>query len=170
MVGLSIEMLGEERFVRGFSRVSSEIKNFEPLFRLVLDDFREMEARIFDSEGSSEGEGRWQSLSDEYREWKEKNFPGRSIMQLNGYLHAALVSRSTGTVEKINQTQAEFGVDLPYAHRHQMGYKMPMRRIVQVNDTRKKVWGRMGARWANGLIDKYIGTDSGKYNGEESFL
>ena len=139
------------------------IKNFQEPFKIILGDFRAMESRIFDTEGSSEGEGRFTPLSEKYRKWKESNFPGRAIMTLRSDLRAALVGKSTGTVEKISNQSAEFGVNLPYAHRHQVGYKMPKRRIIQASEEAKRRWSRIVARWAMGLFEKYGIVNYGSY-------
>lgn len=170
MVILTIESLGEERFIRGFSRISSEIKDFSVPFKLILEDFRNMESGLLASEGTSEGEARFKPLSERYRKWKEQHFPGRRIMFLTGKTTAALTGKAEGTVEKINRTSAEFGVELPWTHRHQMGtHGMPRRRIVQLSDKRKFRWTRIFARWAMGLFDRWIGQGIGNYNREATF-
>lgn len=167
MVTLSIDTIGEERFIRGFSRIERDVQDFQEPFRVILGDFREMEKRIFATEGSSEGEGSFKPLSVRYREWKEIFFPGEPIMVLRGNLRAALTGRAEGTIEKIEKRAAEFGTDIPYAHRHQMGTGgMPQRRFVQVGEEAKRRWARVVARWAMGLFEKYGITDYGSYIGE----
>ncbi len=155
MMRFSIEMIGEERFIRGFSRISSEIQDFEPAFRVILGDFRETEQRIFATEGASEGE-RFPPLSRAYAEWKDTHYPGQPLMWLEGDLAFSLMGRARGTIEEINKTEARFGTEIPYAHRHQMGTQgMPQRKIVQVNEKTKRRWGRIFARHAMGLFEKY---------------
>jgi hypothetical protein len=154
MVEISIETIGMERYVRGFNRIKSEVQDFAEPFRVILGDFRATEQRIFSSEGSSEG-GPFVSLKEKYREWKDRNFPGRPIMVMRGDLMHSLIGKGKGTIENIGKTSAEFGTSIIYAHRHQVGYKMPKRKIVQLNEATKTRWNRIIARWANGLFAKH---------------
>jgi hypothetical protein len=163
LVELKLDFLGKEHYLRGFNRIAAEVQDFNEPFRILIDDYREMEKRIFGSEGSSEGEQSFKPLSKKYREWKEAYFPEQSIMVLTGALRAALTGKTSGTVEQIEKRSAEFGTDIKYAHRHQVGYKMPERRVVQVNEDAKNRWSRIMVRWAAGLFDKYGIANYGQY-------
>jgi hypothetical protein len=162
LVEISIATIGVERYVRGFNLIGSEVQDFEEPFRIILGDFREVESGIFSTEGASEGNP-FPALSKKYADWKEENFPGRAIMTLTGALRASLTGRSSGTIERIEKKEAEFGTSLPYAHRHQVGYRMPMRKIVNVSDATKKRWNHVFVRWAAGLFEKHGISQYGSY-------
>jgi hypothetical protein len=166
LVKFTIETLGADRYVTGFNQIAEEIGDFDLPFKVIIGDFRAMESRIFASEGSSEGEGRYKELTKKYSEWKERNFPGQAIMSLTGRLRAALTGKSEGTVEEVSKTEARFGVDadvIRYAHRHQVGWNMPMRRIVQVSKEARQRWNHVISRWTMGLFAKYEIGNYGEY-------
>lgn len=54
--------------------------------------FMARERRLFATEGRSGGEA-WPRLSEEYRRWKARRFPGRKIMQRTGRLRRSLTSK-----------------------------------------------------------------------------
>jgi hypothetical protein len=164
LVAITITTIGTERFVRGFNRIGSEVQDFEEPFRIILGDFREVESGIFATEGASEGNP-FPALTKKYAAWKEENFPGRAIMTLTGAFRAALTGRAAGTIERIEKKEAEFGANLPGMHRHQVGYRMPMRKIVQVSDTTKNRWNHVFVRWAAGLFEKHGISQYGQYRG-----
>lgn len=162
MVVIQIDTIGDERLVRGFDRISSDIKDFREPFDEIYRDFLDMEKQIFTAEGTPEG---FVALSPKYARWKQKHYPGKKIMQLSGRLMKALTAEDqtsakqlVTTVKKIEKTEAEFGAKGPYVHRHQMGtHGMPQRKIVQVTDARKVRWVKIIQAWAMGVIDRGLG-------------
>ncbi len=159
MVTISIETIGEERFIRGFSRIVEDMDDMRPAFQDVSEDFYRREKQIFDRQGDPVA---FKSLSAAYKKWKTLHFPGRKIMQLTGRLRLSLVdpdrAKAGDVVKKISKRSAEFGSQVPYAHRHQMGTGgMPKRMIVQLTNKDKIRWGRIIHEWAIKVVKRNVG-------------
>lgn len=158
MVKVSIETIGEERFIRGFNRIPKEMADMRSVFQDISLDFYEIEKRIFARGGFPIA---FQKLSTKYAAWKNKHHSGKKIMQLKGRLRLSLVdpdrAKAGDVIKKIGKTFAEFGSSIPYAHRHQMGTKgMPQRKIVWLMKRDKVRWGRMIHQWALNVIKKEL--------------
>lgn len=154
MVIAGIKTIGDERYIRAFNRIGSEVRDFSVPFSFIHEDFKQTEKQIFENEGLPEGF--LPLTSRRYRLWKEKYFPGRKIMQLTGRLKESLTDTSADTVSEITGTTAVFGTNVAYAHRHQMGtFGMPTRKIVQITDEVKRRWDKIIHRWVMRLFDKY---------------
>ena len=146
MVELHIETLGDERFVRGFSRFLDDVKDMSPAFELIYADFQDVEAEIFKAHGTPE---KWKQLSPDYAAWKAKVRPGRPILVFDGHLKESLTGKNAHSVKKIGKLEAEFGTDLPYAHYHQYGGgRLPKRKPVQLTDPIRERWAKIVHKWA----------------------
>jgi hypothetical protein len=79
----------------------------------------------------SENQGKWAPLSPRYRAWKEKNYPGRPILQLTRQLYnAATTQGSPGNVCEKEKNSFTWGVDvqtIPHAAYVQSGGRSPSR-------------------------------------------
>ena len=152
MVTIHVETIGDERFVRGFSRFLDEIKDFSPVFEMLFDDFQQVNAKNFSKQGTPEA---WKPLSPDYAEWKAKVRPGRPILVFDGHLKAALTGISPFTIKKIGKHEAEFGTSLPYADYHQTGRgRLPRRKPVQITEADKVRWSKIIHRWAYEKIER----------------
>lgn len=161
MVTVTIETIGEERFIRGFNRIPKEMADMRPVFQDISLDFYRREKQIFAREGDPKPFVP-PKLNEKYLAWKKKHYPGRKVMQLTGRLRRSLVDpdrASAGDVVKtIRKKWAEFGSTVPYAHRHQMGtVGMPKRMIVQLTEKDKIRWGRMIHEWAYQNVLRNVG-------------
>lgn len=145
MVRLEIETLGDERFVRGFNRYVEQMKDFREVYQGIWEDFTEVTERNFAREGFPRP---FRPLSPKYKEWKDRNFPGRPILQLRYRLIRSLLGRAQAeaqdTVKDIGAREAEFGTQVPYANRHQRSGRMP----VQLTDGDKVRWSKMIHEWS----------------------
>ena len=100
----------------GFSKWAKLIDDFRPIFTDVVHLFRKHEARHFKTEGQSTGR-KFHRLSKSYQEWKERNFPGRPILQQTGTLRDTLVRGGgrggfrAGALERIDKRSMEVGLD-----------------------------------------------------------
>ena len=158
MVTISIETIGEERFIRGFNRIEADMADMRPIFQDISLDFYRREKQIFARQGDPVG---FKALSPAYKKWKSLHFPGRKIMQLTRRLMISLTdpdrAKAGDVVKKIGRKAAEFGSIVPYVHRHQMGTRgMPKRMIVQLTEKDKIRWGRMIHEWAKDLIREHL--------------
>ncbi len=154
MVVISIEMVGEERFIRGMNSYVQAVSDFREVFARIAEDFYQIEERNFSRQGYPAG---FQELSYAYDLWKSEHYPGTPIMQLTGRLKDSLTGEnqeaSQDTIREIHPQEAEFGTLVPYAHRHQMGTGgMPQRKVVQLTEEDKVRWGRIIQGWAYELL------------------
>lgn len=61
----------------------------------------------------TEGRGTWASLSPAYKKWKERAYPGRTILRLkNLYFHAATIKGRKGNIFEADKDKMVWGVDL----------------------------------------------------------
>ncbi len=158
MVTISIETIGEERFIRGFNRITKEMPDMRPAFQDISEDFYQREKQIFARQGDP---APFKSLSTAYAKWKAIHAPGAKIMQLSGRLKLSLVdpdrAKAGDVVKKMRKRSAEFGSQVPYVHRHQMGTGgMPKRMVVQLTNQDKIRWGRIIHEWAKDLIREHL--------------
>jgi len=159
MVVVSIETIGEERFIRGFNRIKKQIVDMRPVFEKIATYFWAREKQIFAREGDPEG---FKPLSAAYKAWKQKHFPGRKIMQLTERLRNSLIGEKQAvaqdTIKIVKKKSAEFGTQVPYTHRHQMGtFGMPQRKIVQLTEKDKMWWAKTIHEWAYKTVLKEVG-------------
>jgi hypothetical protein len=149
MVVLSIESIGEEKFIRGFTRIEAGMKDLSDAFKLVHEDFRKVVMQIFAHEGTPEP---FKPLSPEYAAWKAVHYPGQPIMRRTDALYRAMTGDTADTVNKISANEAEFGTTLKYAtYQYYKG-----RKIVQLTEAVKTQWGRIIHRWALDFIKRSI--------------
>ncbi len=150
MVKISIETIGEERFIRGFNRIPIEIADMSPIFQDISLDFYRREKRIFARQGDP---APFDELTNEaYKKWKARTHPGKKIMQLTGRLRLSLVDPDRASagdvVKRITKQSAEFGTVVPYANGNQMGRGGLLKRmIVQWPHADKLRGGRRIHRW-----------------------
>jgi hypothetical protein len=146
MVTLTITSIGEDRFIRAFNRIGSEVRDFSEPFGEIYTDFVELEGRNFDAEGTPNA---FRALTPKYAEWKLKHFGVLPIMVLRGTLRASLAglggsAMGEGAVREIHPMDAYFGTTVPYARKHQYSG----REIVQLSEEDKKRWAMIVQRWA----------------------
>lgn len=113
--------------------------------RDIDERFRLVENEIFTTEGGAGFHGRWPALSDKYRAWKEKHFPGRKIMVRTGRLKRALTKKGgehIGFASKIASgwivtlgadVETNEGFDYPEAHQKGTAAGGKVRRTVDPN-------------------------------------
>jgi len=112
------------------------------------DVFMVNEQRQFVSQGSFMMGRKWEKLSDRYKTWKNKHYPGREIMVASGALmQAATVRTGAGHVKAIVGKTGTFGVsdsEIPYAKYHNdpsgARTKMPYRPFIRMTPAIKKQW------------------------------
>jgi len=138
---------------RGWDRMTSMLgSDLRPAFREVFAPWwHEQIARVYGTEGSHLL-GHWKPLSENYREWKEKNFGPMPILQLTGRMRKAMTGiTSSGAYVTMSRQSMEIGVNgIPYIRAHQYGvpkHKLPARphfgikkEWMRTLDGRMRVW------------------------------
>jgi phage gpG-like protein len=158
VVVLTINTVGDERFVRGFNRYAQEVQDWRPAFEQIYDNFLDIERRNFRAQGYPHP---WKQLSPEYRQWKAVHYPGKPILQRTGRLMRSLTAKrqagAQDTVKDIRKLRAEFGTQVPYARAHQQGHpprNLPARPVVQLTERNKVFWSRIIQEWAYQKVKK----------------
>lgn len=151
---ITIETLGDERFVRGFNRIPDDVKDLSVPFAEIYRDFTLVNHRNFLAQGYPL---HWVPLSPQYAAWKQKHFPGLPILVRSGEMRDSLASTGAGmgpgAIREIHARDAWFGTSVRYARFHQTGTRrMPRRKPVQLADEDKVRWGRIIHRWFVGAV------------------
>lgn len=149
MVQLSIQTIGEQKFVRGMDRYVSLVKDFRPVFGEIGEWFFEDAEDNFRAGGKPEP---FAELSPAYKRWKAKHYPGKPILRLRDRLYDSLTGAnqagSGDTVRKVQRKRAEFGTRVPYANRQ---FKAG-RKAVQFTEPKKREVVKMIQKWAFELM------------------
>jgi phage gpG-like protein len=137
MLRLTFEMEGEVVFNRALSRFAENLRDFRQLWPGVIVELRRIVKEQFRGQGVGPS-GAWQPLSESYRRWKEKKFPGAPILVRTGTTLRALTSNTEHSIVIPTATELTFGVALPYPIFHQRGGKrLPRRPIFDLTEQHK---------------------------------
>lgn len=113
-----------------FERFGDDLSDFSAfVWPKVLPALEEEERRQFEAEGNGPSGG-WAALSPKYAERKEREWPGKPILERTGALREALTSDSSSHARRIiSADMVDFGTEgLEYASFHQLGtLHMPAR-------------------------------------------
>lgn len=127
----AIEILGKEEIVRILDGISYRAEDLRPVWQIVAEDFYQVEEEQFATEGRFSGG--WEQLSERYKAWKERHYPGQPILVLTGALREAFTSpNARGSICWLDHDSMMVGVSLdvlPYAAYHQTGWRSPRRWI-----------------------------------------
>jgi phage gpG-like protein len=109
-----------------------------PALRRIADDFREMMAQQFASEGQAEGTPWAERAPSTLR----RRRAGTSILYETGALLRSLTEPgAAGHVEELEGYSLTLGSRLPYARYHQTGTRrMPARPLIVLSGTRAERW------------------------------
>ena len=116
-----------DTFIRNIERLSENLTDgfdWESLAPMVA----EAAADVF----ASQGRGGWAQLSPAYARWKERNFPGKGILELTGaYLRAATQVGAPHNLVEVGPDHLTYGVEgLDYPVFHESGTdRLPARPV-----------------------------------------
>jgi hypothetical protein len=84
--GLKVSAVNLDKWHADFRRFGAELTNqtMKRAFNRIEKEFYKDEKEIFKNKGGKGG--KWPDLSDKYRKWKERYYPGRPMMVLHGDL------------------------------------------------------------------------------------
>jgi len=143
-----------ERALAGFQ---GALADNAPALREIADDFREMIAQQFTSEGQAEGTP-WaaRKTSRQPQTWRKAAMSapalvartGRGnaspLLVRTGALRDSLIGLGGGHVEEIDERSLTLGSRVPYAMFHQLGTRrMPARPIIVLSDARAERWAEI---------------------------
>lgn len=138
MINVTAEVDGVVLVNRTLSRFGELLRDMRQLWPAVIVTVRAILKEQFTGQGVGQT-GKWKPLSPAYARWKEKNFPGKPILQRTGDTFEALTKRTTESIVLPLPNTLEFGVALPYPIHHQRGgTRLPRRRIFDFNEAQKR--------------------------------
>jgi len=132
--------------------VSQALESFEdaladnaPALRQIADDFREMIAQQFASEGRAEGTPWPARVGAGLAPPSRRAMHTSPLLVRTGALRAALTTPgAAGSVEELYGGSLTLGTRLPYALFHQLGTRrMPARPILVLSDERSQRWAEL---------------------------
>lgn len=140
---LGIDISGDKIIQKNLTRITSNIKDFSPIFRIISNKFHQYERSLFQSEGGISG-SKWVPLSRSYASWKVRQniYPGNSILNLSGDLKVSLTnSNAFGSINIIKSSELVMGTRIPYAIAHQEGRgRLPVRKPIDISTNERRKW------------------------------
>jgi hypothetical protein len=90
MIRFVASIQGVEVLDRAFNRVDQEISDFRNFWPGVITTFYDIETQQFHTEGASGASGKWTPLSPAYKLFKEREFPGKTILRREDALYESM--------------------------------------------------------------------------------
>jgi len=113
-----------------------------PALREIADDFREMLAQQFASEGRAQGTPWAGRVGPTLASARPGQAP--ALLVRTGALRDSLISPGSGHVEEMDGRSLTLGTRLPYAMFHQLGTRhMPARPIIVLSEERSQRWAEV---------------------------
>jgi phage gpG-like protein len=135
---ISFEVLGERQFKVGLGRMTKALGDMRPFWEKGLKPaFIQAEKQQFSTEGGAGRHGAWADLSDDYKKWKARHYPGRGLLVRDGLLAQALTG-GRGFVLQSHPQWVAIGAESTYGTYHQKGKGMPRRRPIDISDAQEK--------------------------------
>lgn len=145
---LEVNILGDQQLKRKILRFTEAVSDATQPLKEVAEDFWQIEAKQFDSEGGASGG--WLALNQDYAKWKARNFPGAKILERTGILKGSLTNQNPWTVNEPEKLKVTVGTKVPYAAYHQTGgagNRPPQRRPIDLTEADKRRWAKIFQTW-----------------------
>lgn len=115
----------EQRRVEQTIEVSrAMVTDWRPVFNIVIPNMRQRLSVAFRRQSDPVTDEAWTPLSPKYKIWKQKNFPGKRILECTGALRRAATKKgAVGQVVIVETKSMTFGVELgiyPLVHQTTM--------------------------------------------------
>ena len=123
MLGITIEAVNAREFTMNLAGFASDVSNLTSIWPDVAPVLQAQTLEKFATEGAAGEHGEWAELAPDYAEWKEKHYPGKTILQRDGALIDSFQAGNSAHVDRRTETTLEWGSAVPYSVYHQWGYK-----------------------------------------------
>jgi phage gpG-like protein len=134
MIRFTATITGEVQLDRAFNRVEQEITDFRNFWPGVITTFYEIENEQFLTEGASGASGKWTPLSPAYKLFKERKFPGKTILRREDALYESMTGPDAlDSVLRPEKEELLIGSAVPYALFHQKS-----RPIISLTEEQKR--------------------------------
>lgn len=116
MIRFVAEIAGDVQLDRAFNRVDEQISDFRNFWPGAITAFYEIETEQFQSEGAKGASGPWTPLSPAYKLFKEREFPGKTILRREDALYESMTSADAlDSILRPERDELIIGSALPYA-------------------------------------------------------
>lgn len=148
MVDVQITMPGGAQVAARLAALTKRLGDFRPLWGLIEEDFYIAEGALFDSEGATGDDGKWAPLSPRYAAYKAAKWPGRRILEREGYLRDSLTKRgAAGQIRAVSSTEMVLGTSVGYAGAHQFAKGRPVRKPIDPSKADFDRWVLIAETW-----------------------
>lgn len=150
VVRITIGIQGDRQFDALLASRKRRIDDWQPFWAQIRNFLIGVMKEQFATEGSRAL--KWEALSPRYAAWKERNYPGKTILRLTDRLYNSLTR--VGSPDMIYEPEDKgmlFGTRVPYAGKHQLGEgRLKQRRILSLtNQDRRDIVG-LAREWLSG--------------------
>ena len=115
MIRFVADVQGAIQVDRAFNRVDQEISDFRNFWPGVILAFYEIETAQFATEGARGASGQWAALSPAYKIFKEKEFPGKTILRREDALYESMTGPDAlDSILRPEKDELTIGSALPY--------------------------------------------------------
>lgn len=144
LLNVQFEIAGQKQLDRALGVWVGRITDLRGVWDDIRDDFIAGEREQFKTEGGS-GSGGWPPLSPVYKAWKDRHYPRRPLLVLNGRLLMSLTNKNNADmVYEKGKLSLKLGTKIPYAIYHQTGTsKMPARPPIELTERQKTLWPKL---------------------------
>ena len=108
-IGFSIGMLGGAATLFSITRVTALLNDLTPFWPMIHEQLRIAEGEAFATEGAVGGLPPWLPLTDNYKAWKDKQYPGQPLLQLTGRLVDSLTGDTEDSIYEEYPTYMVYG-------------------------------------------------------------
>ena len=137
IVDFSLDLNPVERLLYGLSERAQDLR---PAWRVIHQDFLQVEKAQFESEGGYSGLS-WPALSTRYAAWKAKHYPGRKLLVQTGRLQSSLTTVNSDHRFISLPQEVTMGTGVQYAGFHESGTRrMPSRPPVRLSSRERTRW------------------------------
>jgi phage gpG-like protein len=154
LLGLTFEVDGVPLVSKVLGVAAKSVRNLEPVWNDIYDDFRARESRVFAAQGNVQGYDAWTPLNPTYKEWKQEHgFDTRILIKTGAMMNSLTRKGASGSVFRPGPMRVEMGTSVPYAVYHQSdrprkqkkggGDRLPRRTMFRVTDTQRRHWVRL---------------------------
>lgn len=148
LVGFRVDVMGERQVSTSLLDLEDGMRDLSAPLRVIGDNIVDGIRGQFETEGVRGLGRRWVKLSDPYREWKQRNYPGRKMLVRTGGMKGALLDkRANLRVTDRRVVYEPRGPRAEIAARHQAGDGPPRRKIVAVTGMDARAMERTFAHW-----------------------
>lgn len=148
LVGFRVDVMGERQVSTSLLDLEDGMRDLSEPLGVIGDNIIDTVREQFATEGARGLGQKWTKLSDPYREWKQRHYPGRKTLVRTGGMKGALLDkRAALRVSDRRVVYEPRGNRAEIAGRHQTGDGPPRRKIVALTGMDARGMERTFAHW-----------------------